>query len=202
MVGGTRLCAALSALALGGMLAMGGALVGCADLGAPAGTQASSTAVRTPTPTSKLAQAQATHEYPSPAPPPETASAGASTPTQAILRFAGAYINWNADTVAGTMKALAAQSVGQARSAMSLAAAQTAGDYELQQGGIANSGTVQAIAPLLNHREQYVVVTRELTIASNTTAYQGLRPAWHLAIATVVELRGGQWALSGWQPET
>ena len=34
---------------------------------------------------------------------------------------------------------------------MALAAAQTAGDYELQRGGIANSGTVEAVAPLAGH---------------------------------------------------
>jgi hypothetical protein len=45
------------------------------------------------------------------------------------------------------------------------------------------------------------VVTRESPSASNTTAYQGLRPAWHLALATALELRTGQWVLTGWQPE-
>ena len=83
------------------------------------------------------------------------------------------------------MRALAARSVGQARAAMTLAAAQTAGDYELREGGIANSGAVEAVAPLSGHAGEYVVVTRESTSASNTTAYQGLRPAWHLALATV-----------------
>ena len=100
--------------------------------------------------------------------------------------FATAYINWNAADRHRRMRALAAQSVGQARSAMTLAAAQTAGDYELRQGGIANSGTVEAIAPLaggpqpvrrrharVDHRD----ATRPPTRAS--------RPAWHLTIATV-----------------
>jgi hypothetical protein len=84
---------------------------------------------------------------------------------------------------------------------MTLAAAQTADDYELRQGGIANSGTVEAVAPLSGHLDEYVVVTRESTSATNTTAYQGLHPAWHLALATVGELRAGQWVLTGWQPE-
>ena len=57
---------------------------------------------------------------------------------------------------------------------MTLAAAQTAGDYELREGGIANSGAVEAVAPLSGHAGEYVVVTRESTSASNTTAYQGL----------------------------
>ena len=100
------------------------------------------------------------------------------------------------------MRELASESVGQARSAMQLAAAQTAQDYELQRGGIANSGTVEAVAPLFGRRGQYVVVTRELTTATATTAYQGLRPAWHVAIAAVVQLRPGQWVVSRWQPES
>jgi hypothetical protein len=84
---------------------------------------------------------------------------------------------------------------------MTLAAAQTAGDYELQRGGISNHGTVEAVAPLPRHQNQYLVVTLESTSATNTTAYQGLRPAWHVALATVTEQRAGQWVLSAWQPE-
>jgi len=149
----------------------------------------------------KLSQAQTTHEYPSPPPPSQTTSNASPDAIGAIRTFAQAYINWTADTVAAKMRTLAAQSVGQARAAMELAAGQTAGDYELQRGGIANSGTVEAIAPLFGHRDRYVVVTREHTTATNTAAYQGLRPAWHLALATVVELSPGRWVLSGWQPE-
>jgi hypothetical protein len=118
----------------------------------------------------------------------------------AVRRFAGAYINWTADSVAADMRSLAAQSVGQARSAMELAAAQTAVDYQLQQAGISNSGAVEAVAPLSSATNQYVVVTRESTAATNTTAYQGLRPAWHVTIATVSRLANG-WVVSGWQPE-
>ena len=150
---------------------------------------------------SKLAQAQATHEYPSPPPPRQTAAGATSTAAQAVRAFATAYINWTAQTVAGDMASLAARSVGQARSAMILAAAQTADDYELQRGGIANHGTVEAVAPLPRKPNQYVVVTLESTSATNTTAYQGLRPAWHVALATVTEQQPGQWVLSGWQPE-
>jgi hypothetical protein len=60
---------------------------------------------------------------------------------------------------------------------------------------------VEAVAPLPRKPHQYVVVTLESTSATNTTAYQGLRPAWHVALATVTELQPGQWVLSGWQPE-
>jgi hypothetical protein len=100
------------------------------------------------------------------------------------------------------MRSLAARSTGQARAAAQLAAAQTAGDYELRRGGISNSGRVEAIAPLIGHRNEYVVVTRERTSATNTSAYQGLRPAWHLAVARVARLSSGQWVVSGWQPES
>jgi hypothetical protein len=84
---------------------------------------------------------------------------------------------------------------------MQLAGAGTAQDYELQRGGIANSGTVEAIASLRGRANRYVVVTLERTTATNTNAYQGLRPAWHVAIATVTRVGTG-WVLSGWQPET
>jgi hypothetical protein len=169
-------------------------LAGCVDLGPPPHT-----ATR---PSSQLAQAQATHEYPSPPPPRQSAAGAAAMAPQAIRRFATAYINWTATTAAADERALAAQSIGQARSTMVLAAAQTAQDYELRRGGIANRGTVEAIAPLLGTRNRYVVVTRELTTATNTSAYQGLRPAWHLAIATVTQLSSGRWVVSGWQPES
>jgi hypothetical protein len=148
-----------------------------------------------------LAQAQATHEYPSPPPKPQTATGGLPSPIQAIRRFVTAYINWTAPTVAPDMRALAARSVGQARSAMQLAAAGTADDYELQRGGIANHGFVEAVAPLPGRRNQFVVVTLESTTATSTTAYEGLLPAWHVAVAGVAQLRGG-WVVSSWQPES
>src|ERR1700729_2634821 len=97
---------------------------------------------------SALARAQAVHEYPSPPPPPENAARAAPTATQAIRAFATAYINWNAHTVSADMRSLAGRSVGEARAAMTLAAAQTAEDYELREGGIANSGAVEAMGPL------------------------------------------------------
>ena len=150
----------------------------------------------------KLARAQATHEYPAPKPHAESVSGSSPSAIAAVRAFARAYINWNADSVSADMRALAARSVGQARSALELAAAQTAGDYELQRGGIANSGTVEAVVPYAGHRDRYLVVTLESTTATNTTAYQGLRPAWHVAIATVSEVGTGRWAVSGWQPES
>jgi hypothetical protein len=152
-------------------------------------------------PPASVEQAQATHEYPSPPPPRQRAGGGAPTPTLAVARFVSGYINWDAASVAADMRALAAGSVGQARAATQLAAAETAGDYELQRGGVANSGTIEAISPLAGRAGQFVVVTRELTTATATTAYEGLAPAWHVAIATVSEL-DRRWVVSGWQPQS
>jgi hypothetical protein len=150
---------------------------------------------------SPVAIAQATHEYPS-APVAQSVSATATSPIAAVQAFAHAYINWSASTVAADMRALAVQSVGQARSAMQLAAAQTGRDYELRRGGVANQGSVEAIAPLSGTGEQYAVVTLERTTATATDAYQGLQPAWHVAVAAVTQVAAGRWAVSDWQPES
>jgi hypothetical protein len=127
---------------------------------------------------------------------------GWRNPVQAVQVFAATYINWTASTVSARLQALAEVSVGQARSAMSLAAAETAKDYELRRSGVANTGTVEAIAPLRSGSDQYVVVTRESTTATNSSAYRGLAPAWHVTLATVTRVTGGLWVLSDWQPET
>ncbi len=112
-----------------------------------------------------------------------------------------AYINWTAGSVARDMLVLAAASVGQARSATELAASETASDYELRRGGVANSGTVQAVAPLTGGSGRYVVVTLERTTATNTNAYAGLAPAWHVTVATATELAqrpvGREWMAAG-----
>ncbi len=126
---------------------------------------------------------------------------GWRSPVQAVYVFAMQYINWNSADVSARLRALARVSVGQARSAASAAASQTAADNELKQGQIVNSGTIEAIAPVIGHRYEYAVATRERTSASATDAYQGIAPAWHLAVATVTRLTGGLWVLSGWQPE-
>ena len=121
-----------------------------------------------------------------------------------MTAFARAYINWTAATVSRRLASLALASIGQARSEMSLEAAQTAGDSQLRAGGIANHGDVEAVAALTGAADRYVVVTREATSASNTTAYQGLQPAWHVTIATVtlVARPRERWVVSGWQPES
>ena len=133
------------------------------------------------TTTSSSAPPPATNnEVPTPAPPREQPAPGGASPTAvlAVRSFATAYINWTASSVRDDLLRLAARSVGEARSAMTLAAAQTAGDYELHRSGIANSGTVEAIAALAGRPWQYVVVTRESTTAANSNAYAGLRAAW------------------------
>ena len=147
-----------------------------------------------------VARANRTHEVPTPA-GHEPVAGGWRSPTQAVYVFASQYINWNSQNVSARLRALARVSVGQARSAMSADASQTASDDELKQGQIANSGVVEAIAPVIGHRNEYAVATRERTTASATDAYQGLAAQWHLAVATVTRLPGGLWVLSDWQPE-
>jgi hypothetical protein len=162
---------------------------------APRAAGGATAVTRTP-----MAIAQATHEYPGP-PVRQTASAPAGNPVSAVEAFAAAYINWNARSVAQDMGRLAARSIGQARSAMQLAAIQTAQDYELARAGVANEGAVEAIGPVLGRPGQYAVVTLERTTASDSTAYAGLGAAWHVAVATVTRVAPARWVLSGWQPE-
>ena len=149
-----------------------------------------------------VARAQRTHEIPTPTPTPaQQALGGWRSPVQAVEVFAQEYINWTSHTVATHLHVLAQAAVGQARSAMTLAAGQVAHDGSLKLGGIANSGTVEAIAPVTGEHNVYAVVTRERTTATNTSAYQGLRPAWHVTLATVTEVYGWLWTISGWQPQ-
>jgi hypothetical protein len=169
-------------------LALAAALAGCAGLRLPGARRAGGTAAPRP----RLSRGTA-------------AASGVTLAEQTIRAFATVYINWNAGTVSRQMAELAAASTGQARSEMALAAQQTRSDGALRAGGIANRGTVEAVAPLAGRTDQYVVVTQESTSASATDAYQGLQPAWHLTLATVGRLGGGHggpgWVISGWQPE-
>ena len=188
---------AIIALALG--------LAACAPLNT-GGAGPSAAGDRAPTEPARVAQAERTHEYPAPLAPAhererERAQSASSDPAAAVRAFAAAYINWTAVTVTARLRALAALSVGQARAAMTLAASQTAADYELRGGGVANHGTVEAVVRLAGSSDRYAVLTRELTTATATAAYRGLQPAWHVALATVTRVDGGGWALSGWQPE-
>jgi hypothetical protein len=168
---------------------------------ASATSRASATSAAPATPAAKLAQAQRTHEYPGPA-LRQGVVGGWRNPAQAVQVFADTYVNWTAATVSDRLRALAEVSVGQARSAVTLQAAQSVHDYELHRGGIANSGVVEAVAPVRGRARQYVVVTLERTTAAHSAAYQGLAPAWHVALATVTPVGAGLWVLSAWQPES
>jgi hypothetical protein len=174
-----------------GAIAIAALLCGCGPGQAPATPAASS-----------IHAAQATHEYPSRRPPAESVPSAAASPERAIRSFTLAYINWNASGVARDLRRLAAASAGQARSEMQLEAARAAGDYELRRGGIANRGSVESIAPMAERRGTFVVVTLERTTASSSAAYVGLRPAWHVALASVAPVAGGGWVVSAWQPES
>ena len=178
--------------------------------GAPGGTPSGPSGASSPpggapgapgTPGTASARPKRRHEHPSP-PVAQTAVAGAPTPTLAVAAFAVGYINWTARTVSGRMRGLAALSVGQARSMVTLAAAQTARDYELRRGGVANAGIVEAIAPVIGRPDTYAVVTRERTTATGTDAYRGLASSWHVAMATVTSSPRRGWVVSGLQPET
>jgi hypothetical protein len=166
----------------------------------PSATTASITIGSATSTTPVAAEAQRTHELPTPAPRPAVAG-GWRSPAEAVQAFTTAYVNWNYRTVALHLRALSEVSVGQARSMLSMAAAQVGRDSELRRGQIANTGAVEAIGPVRGHSDQYAVVTRERTTAANTNAYQGLAPAWHVALATVTRVRG-LWVLSAWQPES
>ena len=117
-----------------------------------------------------------------------------------LVVFGTQYINWNSHTVVADMRTLAGESVGQAHAAMELAAGETARDYELMRSGIANSGKVEAVAPLTNSGSRWVVVTLERTIAAHNSSYQGLAPAWHVIVCAVIRLAPGHWKVSVWQP--
>jgi hypothetical protein len=182
--------------ALAAAVTTAGAVAGC---GLPVGGSAPTSSALTDR--AAVATAQRTHEVPTPA-PRQAAAGGWRSPVQAVEVFADTYVNWTAATVATHLRLLAEASVGQARSAMTLAAAQIARDYELRRGGIANSGTVEAIAPVTGRQDQYAVVTREQTTATNTGAYRGLQPTWHVSLATVTRVQGGLWTVSAWQPES
>jgi hypothetical protein len=142
-----------------------------------------------------------THELPTPARGADHVTGGWRTPAGAVSAFATTYVNWTAATVAARLLSLSRASIGQARTVTARAAAEVADDRELHEGGVANAGTVEAIAPLSGRADAYAVVTRERTTATRDGAYHGLEPAWHVSVATVTRLSDGLWVLSGWQPE-
>jgi hypothetical protein len=183
------------------------ALEGCAlNSGAaprpapPAATSRARSASAPPRAPTSEAAAPTTNEVPTPA-PGQTVAGGWPSPARAVEEFATAYVNWDYRTVSLRLRSLSQVSVGQARTMLSTAAAEVSRDYELRRGQIANRGAVEAIGPVRGHSDEYAVVTRERTTAANTNAYQGLAPAWHVALATVTRVRG-LWVLRAWQPES
>jgi len=127
---------------------------------------------------------------------------GFGTPQLAVTKFADAYINWNYADVAARLTALAEASVGQAREAMQLAAGQVSADSTLRGGGIAHEGTIEAVGRIAGRPDEWAVVTLEQTTASDSSAYDGLAPEWHVTVASVKQEPGGGWVVSGWQPES
>jgi hypothetical protein len=198
--------AALSALLLGGCGFLGGSAPPRSATSGSAGTTRAAAGESAAGPSSAaVARADRTHELPTPTPTRARASrvaGGWRTPVQAVTAFATAYVNWNATDVAARLRGLAAVSVDQARGAMLAEAAEVARDRELHAGGIGNQGVVEAVAPVHGSPDRYAVVTRERTTATHSTAYAGLRPAWHVALATVTRTGRGLWVVSGWQPES
>jgi hypothetical protein len=192
--------AVVVALVVGGCTLTPGTAQRSAAPPAAAQRSAAPPAAKATTTASIAAAAQRTHEVPTPAPRPGVAG-GWRSPAEAVQAFATTYVNWDYRTIALRLRALSQVSVGQARSMLSMAAAEVGRDAELRQGQIANSGVVEAIGPVRGRSDQYAVVTRERTTAANTNAYQGLAPAWHVALATVTRVRG-LWVLSAWQPES
>lgn len=189
--------AALAAVAAAGGLAGCGALRGSSPPPRPGHPPPSPATARQ---RALAAQADRSHELPTPV-PHQRVIGGWRSPVQAVAVFANTYINWTAATISDRMQALAEVSVGQARSAVTLAAGQAARDTDLHRGGIANSGTVEAVALMPGTTRRYIVVTRERTTSTASSTYAGLAPAWHVTLATVTRVGGGLWVPSGWQPE-
>ena len=122
----------------------------------------------------------------------------AQTPTQAIERFAGLYINWSYRTLQANERELAAMAVGEARQAELAAAAAAAHDSVIAQGHVYNSGSVVAIGALLGAgTDQYALVTKEQT--GGGQEYAGLPAAFHVTLVTVSSAATG-WSVSQWQP--
>ena len=177
------------------------AALGCVTLALSGCGPDGATPPRASSATAAVTRADHTHEYPTPA-PGQSVIGGWRSPAQAVAVFAATYINWTAATISTRLKALAEVSVGQARSAMLLAASGAARDYELQRGAVTNRGTVEAVAPLPSAPRRYIVVTREQTTSAIAGADGGLAPAWHVTLAGVTRVTGGLWVLSRWQPES
>lgn len=139
-----------------------------------------------------------------PAPAPRTPASQRPIRVQpsaaaALDAFAELYVNWDYRTLQSRQRALAASSVGAARTGELQAAAASAGDRTLTAGRIANGGSVLSIAPERAGHGLWVVVTREHT--SGASGYQGLPSSDHVTLARAVRLGGG-YVVSEWLPQS
>lgn len=124
--------------------------------------------------------------------------AAQQTPQAALERYAGLYVNWTADRVAGIQRELASLSTGQARAQALQAAVSYTRDETLTQSNVANSGHLVAITPSVTTPGQWVLVTSEQT--SGTGDYGGLPPTLHVIYAQVTRTPSG-WVVSEWAPQ-
>jgi len=138
------------------------------------------------------------------APPPPSASSSAPagarrSPAGALASFAELYVNWSYDDLAREQRALAAESVGAARSAELQAAASSGADTTLRAARLENSGSVVSVAPDQSSPGLWVIVTREQT--SGTGEYEGLPATYHVTLARLASTSGG-YAVSEWLPQS
>jgi hypothetical protein len=138
----------------------------------------------------------------SPPPPPAssyTAANAKRSPAEALASFAAIYVNWSYRNLVNNQRALAAMSVGAARTAELQAAARSAADTTITSARIANQGSVVSISSEQREPGTWVVVTRERT--SGTGDYEGLPAAYHVTLARVTRLTHG-YAVSEWLPQS
>jgi len=126
------------------------------------------------------------------------ADAGRPTPQAALERYARAYDNWSAKTVAAAQDQLAAISLDQAHAQALQAAASYARDQTLQQSAVANHGRVVAITESLTTPGQWVLVTSEQTTGNGD--YAGLPPTLQVTYAQVTRTSDG-YVVSQWAPQ-
>ncbi len=127
-----------------------------------------------------------------------TSRGPAATPQDALRRYALAYTNWNATTLATHLRWLATLAVGPARLTALQTAAALGGNSQLVAEHVRNSGVVVAIAAGEGAaRGEWVVVTQEHTTGDGS--YAGLPATLHVTLADVTRVGGG-WAVSGWSP--
>jgi hypothetical protein len=107
----------------------------------------------------------------------------------ALTAFARRYTNWTYRTLSADQRTLAAMSVGAARLAERQAAASSQSDTTIARGHIYNQGQIVSIARDLASTNSWVIVTHEQT--GGDTQYEGLAAAFHVTIAHLASVPGG-----------